>query len=411
MTSFMKEHIKKRPFYKKRWFTRIIVTICMGAVFGMISAVAFTVTLPWAQKNFGTPEVYNLDWDIMAETMGTEVSKNSVQQSERKKESLGLRLQDYKEVYEQIHDVASEAFSGIMMVAGIRSGTDLFKEVYENEKKASGMIVSITEDKILLVTETRILKDAESVAVTLSDDSICDAQIEKTDEVSGLAILTVNTDELKEEQLENIQALKFGTTQNLQQAEPVIAIGSPLGNSHSIASGVVTSLVDTPVVDGSYKIVNTDITGSSEGSGVLLNMDGEVVGIMTQKFGNNAQARICAISSDDINTLLREMTGKTEKVLMGITGRTVTENIAEGLHMPQGLYVTAVEVDSPAMYYGIQRGDILISMKNIKIETQKDYQNILKQCTIGEEIPLEIMRKVRNGYSKMEITVQLEKKQ
>ena len=97
-----------------------------------------------------------------------------------------------------------------------------------------------------------------------------------------------------------------------------------------------------------------------------------------------------------------------EKVVMGITGRNVTENISEELNMPQGLYVTSVADNSPAMYYGIQSGDILTSMNGEKILSQKDYQNVLKQCTIGEEIPIKIMRKVRDGYSEMEMTVRLE---
>ncbi|MDY3766812.1 MAG: S1C family serine protease [Lachnospiraceae bacterium] len=411
MTSFMREHIKKKPFYKKRWFAKTIVTIFLGVVFGMVFAVSFSMTFPWAQKNFGTPEVYESNRETTDETAWSEITQSTVQQSTGEKENFRMDLQDYKDVYEQIHDVAREAFSGMLMVSGVSSGTDLFREVYENEKKASGMIVSITDSEIWLVTERRILKDAERAIVTLNDDSICDAKIEKTDDISGLAVLTVSTDELREDQIKSMRVLKFGTTQNLQQAEPVIAVGSPLATSNSIASGVVTSIVDTPVMDGSYKIVNTDITGSTEGNGILLNMDGEVVGVLTQKFGGNVQARIRAISSDDVSEIVRELISKTEKVMLGITGRTVNETISEELDMPQGMYVTAVTTDSPAMLNGIQCGDIVVAIKNNKIENQKDYQNVLKQCTIGEEIPIRIMRKVRDGYSEMEIKVRLEKKQ
>lgn len=411
MTSFMREHIKKKPFYKKRWFAKTIVTIFLGVVFGVVSAVSFSMTLPWAQKNFGTPEVYDSNRETTDETAWSKSTQSTVQQSTEEKENFRMNLQDYKDVYGQIHDVAREAFSGMLMVSGVSSATDLFREVCENEKKASGMIVSITDSEIWLVTERRILKDAERVIVTLNDDSICDAKIEKTDDISGLAVLTVSTEELREDQIKSMRVLKFGTTQNLQQAEPVIAVGSPLATSNSIASGVVTSIVDTPVMDGSYKIVNTDITGSTEGNGILLNMDGEVVGVLTQKFGGNVQTRIRAISSDDVSEIVKELTSKTEKVMLGITGRTVNETISEELDMPQGMYVTAVTTDSPAMLNGIQCGDIVVAIKNNKIENQKDYQNILKQCTIGEEIPIRIMRKVRDGYSEMEIKVRLEKKQ
>ena len=104
------------------------------------------------------------------------------------------------------------------------------------------------------------------------------------------------------------------------------------------------------------------------------------------------------------------MANPEEKVKMGITGKEIEENVAEELEMPQGFYIMSVAENSPAMYYGIQNGDIIVSMKDEKISSQKDYQNVLKQCTIGEEIPVKIMRKVRDGYSEMEIKVRLEAK-
>ena len=76
------------------------------------------------------------------------------------------------------------------------------------------------------------------------------------------------------------------------------------------------------------------------------------------------------------------MADREEKILMGITGKEIKENVAEELEMPQGFYVMSVAPDSPAMYNGIQNGDIIVSMKNEKISSQKDYQNVLKQCTI-----------------------------
>ena len=50
MTSFMREHIKKKPFYKKPWFTKTVGMVCFGAVFGAAAALAFSLTLPWARK-------------------------------------------------------------------------------------------------------------------------------------------------------------------------------------------------------------------------------------------------------------------------------------------------------------------------------------------------------------------------
>lgn len=383
----------------------------MGGIFGVTAAVFFSVTLPWAQGNFGTPGVHSSGRETTAETSDTDQAQNVTEDTSKTATSGAISLEDFKVIYAQIHSMADQALDGLVRVSAVSSSTDLFKQVYESEEKASGLIVEIGQEQVFILTEKRILEGAQDLIVTLGDDTICQAKIEKTDEVSGMAVLSVDKSEIDEEELEQMRVLSFAADQNLQQGEPVIALGSPLENTNSMASGVVTSLVDTPVMDASYQLVNTDITGSLEGSGILLNMSGEVVGIITQKFGNNGQARISGISSDDVKEILKEMAGETSNVMLGITGKTVTESIAEELDMPEGFYVISVAADSPAMYYGIQSGDILVSMNNTKISDQKDYQNVLKQCKIGEEISVKMMRKVRDGYAEMKLTVQLEEKQ
>ena len=97
-----------------------------------------------------------------------------------------------------------------------------------------------------------------------------------TDTVSGLAVLEVEKEELEEEQLEDMTVLNFGSAKNLSQGDPVIALGNLMEEINAIASGAVTSLGDTPVMDDSYQIIHTDIAGSIDGSGILLDMDGNV---------------------------------------------------------------------------------------------------------------------------------------
>ena len=403
----MREHIKKKPFYKKPWFTKTVGMVCFGAVFGAAAALAFSLTLPWAKENFGTPEVYSLGREATAEMTEPQTDESAALISGKRGEQTDIDLEDFKVLYAQIRDIAEQAFSGVVTVSAISSNEDLFQKVYENEEKASGMIAAMDRSRILILTEAEILKDAQRIIIRLSDDTICEAKLAMTDTVSGLAVLEVEKEELEEEQLEDMTVLNFGSAKNLSQGDPVIALGNLMEEINAIASGAVTSLGDTPVMDDSYQIIHTDIAGSIDGSGILLDMDGNVVGVMTHKFGTNVESRICAIASDDVSRILSQMMSGEEKIVMGITGRSVTENISEELNMPQGLYVTAVADNSPAMYYGIQSGDIVTSMGGDKILSQRDYQNVLKQCTIGEEILMKIMRKVKDGYSEMEITVRL----
>ena len=79
----------------------------------------------------------------------------------------------------------------------------------------------------------------------------------------------------------------LGESYNVKQGEPVLAIGSPMGYSDSVGYGIVTSTSNAVSrVDAQYGLIATDITGSSKGSGVIVNLDGEIIGIIAQSFAN-----------------------------------------------------------------------------------------------------------------------------
>lgn len=410
MTSFIRERIKKKPFYKRKWFARITGGVCVGGVFGVAAAIGFTIAIPWARKTFGTPEVYSAGRQISTEMIDNEVNATESKIIWHGESFEEIDLEEIEIIFTKIRDMAQETLKGIVQVTGAHSGVDVFQQIYENQETGSGLLVKIDTEDIFILTEKRILEKAERVIVTLQDGTVCEAQVQKIDPVSGLAVVRISTKEIDAEQLEEMKVLKFSPDQSLWNGKPVIAIGSPLGNKNSVASGVVTSFTSVPVTDDLYQIVNTDIIGGAQVSGILVDLNGGIVGFISQKFGADEAYRTSGISADDIKRILNGMADKEEKVKMGITGKAIEKNIAEELEMPQGFYVMSVAENSPAMYYGIQSGDIIVSMKDEKISNQKDYQNVLKQCTIGEEIPVKIMRKVRDGYSEMEIKVRLEAK-
>lgn len=70
---------------------------------------------------------------------------------------------------------------------------------------------------------------------------------------------------------------------SVAQGNIAIAIGSPLGTNYSIGTGNITSVGNViHTADATYTVFTTDIVGSSSSSGVLLNLNGEVVGLVMQ---------------------------------------------------------------------------------------------------------------------------------
>ena len=177
-----------------------------------------------------------------------------------------------------------------------------------------------------------------------------------------------------------------------------------------ILYGIVTSTSDTVSrVDAQYGLLTTDITGSSQGSGVILNLEGEIVGIIAQSFGGEENGNlIIGLPISQIKDLIQTLSDENkEMVYLGITGEDITAEISEKKGIPVGIFVEKVEVDSPAMQVGIQNGDVIIELNGEKVETVKGYQQQLKSCKSGETVKVKAMRQGTEGYVEVSFNVTL----
>ena len=143
MTSFIRENIKKKPFYKRKWFIRITGGVCIGGVFGAAAAVGFSIAIPWAQKTFGTPEVYSAGREISTEMIdsGTGGTESKIIWQGDSLDDINLK--EIEVLFTKIRDMAAETLKGVVQVTGAHSGIDLFQQIYENEKIGSGLIVKM----------------------------------------------------------------------------------------------------------------------------------------------------------------------------------------------------------------------------------------------------------------------------
>ena len=69
--------------------------------------------------------------------------------------------------------------------------------------------------------------------------------------------------------------------------------------------------------------------------------------------------------------------------------------------MPEGLLVTSVDDNSPAMLSGIKVYDVITDISGTQIHTFKDYQNLLNSLSPGEVVTVSAMRKGADGYEQV----------
>ncbi len=270
----------------------------------------------------------------------------------------------------------------------------------------SGLIFRVDSGRLYVLTAGDFVKDAQKIVVTFPNGESMEATVRKQDTITELSILEIPTKEIRKETLDSITAISIKGISSVEKGEPVIAVGSPMGYTDSMAFGMITSVTTCQSVDSEYKVITTDIIGSGASYGILLNLDGNIVGIISQNFQpSTVKNTISALSISDMNYLLETLVAGSPISYTGIVGKEVDENTAEYLNMPYGIYVKQVETDSPAMYAGIQVADIITAVNGEQVKTVAEYEDIIRKHREGDVLSVTVCRRSMEGYAEMEMRI------
>lgn len=191
-------------------------------------------------------------------------------------------------------------------------------------------------------------------------------------------------------------------------ASPVIALGWPLGSSASVIYGMVTS-ADTwaSLSDHNVRILTTDMVGSGNASGVLINLSGQVVGIIKPGIKKNAENKnlLTAYGITDLRRIIEKLSNGQEIARLGVNGTDVPKEVSEELGVPLGAYVTGIQMDSPAMEAGIQSGDVIVKLGTAEITSFAEYQDAVMALAPETATTVTIMRQGQEEYQEMTVDV------
>lgn len=415
---FMKEKIKDRPVNKKKLLRRTIITASMAVIFGLVACLTFLVLEPlfsnWLypeeepqQVTFPPEEDEMLPEDMLVGETQTEEETAAAEWNPQPVE-LELEVEDYQTLYDKLYTLAQENSKSIVTVTGVTSDLDWFNNPYENRDRTSGVIVANTGREYLVLVDQKRIETVESIQVTFRDGAQAGAVLKKADPITGLAIIGVAQGQLDDEALGQIAVATLGSSNNPNVlGSPVLILGSPYGNSNSIAYGMVTSMGNIlHLPDSIYKLVTTDIYGSPDASGVILNMRGQVIGMVNGSFNaEGMENQISAIGISELKNVIERLSNGKDQAHIGIYGTDVTLQAQEELKVPLGAYVTEIELDSPAMQAGIQSGDIVTRLNGETVTSYGDYISQLGHVTAGSTATLTVMRQGQSEYHELDIEV------
>lgn len=403
--SFMNEKIKDKPFYKKKWVKILAATVALAVIFGLISSAVFSKVSDWIEnkKEQEAMTDIKIPQDTVEESVAPEVTDSETEPSisETIVVDPQITVEDYMVLYANFRGLAKDVQKSLVTVTALNNDVDWFNEEYQNRGQCSGMIIGDNGVELLILTKYSNIESCDGINVTFVDDTIVNAVLKKYDVTTNLAVISINLSDISENTKAKIVKATLGNSIRLEAGTPVLAIGRADGSEDSMKVGTLTSTHNKQsVVDAEYTILVTDMMKNAGADGILINLNGEVIGIMQeQHLSSNMENVLTAYGISDIKSLLEHLSNNQDIAYLGIKGVSVT-NEALKSGVPSGVYVTEVQIDSPAMKGGIQSGDVIQAINGQKVLSMSELSDVLSRLSNRQNITLEVRRLTRDGYKK-----------
>ena len=428
-TGFISEKIKQRPINRAKLLRRTAITFFLAIVFGIVACFTFLYLQPvfsdrlypeaepekisFPEENVQdelTPEEMFADENAILEVEAQNLEASQKDQIDEAIASYTFNASDYAKMMSSLKSVATDVSKSLVTVTAVSSDTNWFSESFESSGSASGVIVANNVTNYYIVTPSAAIENAESIRVTFCDGAVATAELSLTDTVTDISVITVRRSTLTESTREKVTTSTLGSSNTgTMTGMPVIAAGSPIGIQDSISYGIITSeKVALGLEDSYYKQLTTDIYGSTLASGVLTNINGQVIGIIDMSYNTeDLQNHICAIGITELKSLIEDLSNGRNRAYLGIHGTTIPVDVQSQLSLPAGAYITKTEMDSPAMKAGIQSGDILTSINGSEVSSYEQFVTKLSQCSPDDIITITVKRQAPNDYIELEIEATL----
>ena len=270
--------------------------------------------------------------------------------------------------------VARDWFNNPVQVEGAGSGVIFRKDGY-------------------IVTNNHVISGAKEIIVSLADGRSLPGKLVGADELTDLAVVKVDADDLPTAEL--------GDSDDIMVGEPAIAIGNPMGLEFqgSVTSGVISALNRSlEINDSVLKVLQTDAAiNPGNSGGVLVNADGKVIGINSAKIArSDIEGMGFAIPINTVKDIVNDLmtSGKVTRPYLGvgIFDKETAARYGYILNVDKGVYIENITVNGPAYKAGLRRGDIILSIGDKETNKVSDVRNTILDSKVGDTVKVKYER-------------------
>ena len=376
--------------------------VASAAVFGLVAGACFVGV------SVAKDKLYPSTADRIETTSGTTSAKSETSSSGSSSSSSNVA------------SVVNEVMPSVVSITStIQSSNYYGFGTQESEGAGSGFIVAKTKDNLMIATNNHVVSDATSLTVGFADDTTAKATVVGTDSSADLAVISVKIKDIKDSTASKIKVATLGSSDDLKVGEEVVAIGNALGYGQSVTTGVVSAKNrEVSLTDGTMNLLQTDAAiNPGNSGGVLINMDGQVVGINNAKLEDTSvEGMGYAIPITTAKTILTDLMNASsvstkDAAFLGVVGRDINESYSSALGIPSGIYVSQVVSGSPAEKAGISAGDVITKFEGNNVSTMSGLKEKLALKKANTKVKITFKRANQSGtHEEKTVTVTLGKK-
>lgn len=265
----------------------------------------------------------------------------------------------------------------------------------------SGFIISNNGS---ILTNAHVVDGADTVTVTLKDGRTFNGKVIGRDELTDVAVVKIEAN--------NLPTVALGNSDTLQPGQWAIAIGNPLGLDNSVTTGIISATGRTSnqvgVPDKRVQFIQTDAAiNPGNSGGPLLNARGEVIGMNTAII-RGAQGLGFSIPINTAQRISNQLitTGKAQHPYLGIQMVGLTPELKQRINSDpnsnltvsddQGVLIVKVMPESPAAKAGVRAGDVIKKLNGQSVVDANAVQRAVEEAQVGGNVRLDLRRNGRN---------------
>ena len=264
----------------------------------------------------------------------------------------------------------------------------------------SGVIISSDG---YIVTNNHVIQGAQSIEVTTNNNKTYNAELIGSDPTTDIALLKIQTNE-------SLNYTTFGDSNTTKIGEWVLAVGNPFNLTSTVTAGIISAKSRDLSGRNTQSFIQTDAAVNPGNSGgALVNIYGDLIGINTAISSQTGSyiGYSFAVPSNIARKVVEDIMeyGNVQNGILGVVGTELNSKNSEelGIEQTEGFYVNDVQENSGAEISGIQKGDIIKSIDDIKISKFSDLKGFLNTKSPNDIVEVKIMRKTKIKIVKVKL--------